>query len=88
MKLPPSTARLATAMAWAHTHRRPMRTALRRALIAMRRHPTAVDFGVPCAGFLAVSVILSGAYWIGCLILAGALSVAIGCALELTRGRP
>lgn len=88
MKLPPTTARLASAMTWAHAEGARGRFALRRARLFARRHPALLDFGLPCAGFMAVGVIVSGAAWIGCLILAGALSVALGCALELTRGRP
>lgn len=88
MRLPPSTARLAEAMTWAHTHQRPVRTALRRGWLYCRRHPDAVDLGLPCAGFLGAAIVLSGAWWFGLLVLLGALSVACGCALELTRTKP
>lgn len=87
MKLPPTTARLASAMTWAHTHRRPIRTSLRRGWLYCRRNPVAVDLGLPCAGFLGAAIVLSGAWWLGLAILAGALSVAVGVALELCRRR-
>lgn len=88
MRLPPTTARLASAMTWAHTHKQPIRTLLRRAWLECRRRPALVDLGVPCAGFVGAGVVLAGAWWAGLLILTGALSVAAGCAVALCDRRP